>query len=142
MPLNFNLATVLLRNLTERGGPSKLCSHWENQVYVVVSRKSPESPVYKIMPEGGGKSQVVHRNLLLPCDNLPVEEPALRGCERKKQTAGPKKKEIQEQLPDLNSDSEDEEGYDLVCRLPCRHGNSRRVTVLTPDVELHKSSLE
>ena len=30
---------VLERNLRERGGPGKLCSHWEDQIRIVVSRK-------------------------------------------------------------------------------------------------------
>lgn len=42
---------VLLHNLSQRGGPGKLRSHWEDKVYVMVSRKSNDSPVYKIAPE-------------------------------------------------------------------------------------------
>lgn len=31
--------------------------------------------MYEVVPEGGGKSHVLHRNLLLPCDNLPLDKP-------------------------------------------------------------------
>lgn len=62
-----------MRNLSERDSPGKLRSYWENKVYVVVKRRSKDSPIYEVASEGGGKSRVLHRNLLLPCDSLPLE---------------------------------------------------------------------
>ena len=66
---------VLVRNLTPRGGPGKLRSHWEEEAYVVVDQKGT-NPVYTVVPEGHkGKSRVLHRNLLLPCPYLPLNLP-------------------------------------------------------------------
>ena len=65
---------VLVRNLSERGGPGKLRSYWEKDIHVVVRRKSAESPVSEVKPEGTArKRRTLHRNLLLPCDFLPMD---------------------------------------------------------------------
>ncbi|CAB3994586.1 Hypothetical predicted protein [Paramuricea clavata] len=67
---------VPVRNLTERGGPGKLRSYWENQIYQVLEQKG-ELPIFVVKPEGGanGQSGVHHRNLLLSCDFLPPYAP-------------------------------------------------------------------
>ena len=59
--------------MTKRGGPGKLRSYSEQEVYVV-TQKRKDMPVYEVKPEtGNGRSRVLHRNLLLPCSYLPVE---------------------------------------------------------------------
>ena len=66
---------VLVRNLSERGGPGKLRSHWEQAVHIIVEQKS-DLPVYEVTPEGRkGKSRTLHRNLLLPCDFIQSDLP-------------------------------------------------------------------
>ena len=62
---------VLMKNLSERGGPGKLRSYWEDKVHVVVHRKSPDSPVYQLKPENGtGPIRTLHHNLLFPYGTL------------------------------------------------------------------------
>ena len=83
---------VLVRNLSERGGSSKLRSYWEQQIHVVVGQRG-NLPVYEVRPEGQtGKPRVLHRNLLLPCTFLPVDplEPPLHSI-RETVSASPSK---------------------------------------------------
>uniref|UniRef100_A0A672KG77 Gypsy retrotransposon integrase-like protein 1 n=1 Tax=Sinocyclocheilus grahami TaxID=75366 RepID=A0A672KG77_SINGR len=69
---------VLVRNLTPRGGPGKLRNYWEDLIHVVVKQVGKDVPIYELRPEHGkGRSRVMHRNLLLPCDQLPVETDGL-----------------------------------------------------------------
>lgn len=70
---------VLVRNMSERGGPGKLRSYWENQIHIVVSQKGEGTPVYEVRPERGtGRIRILHRNMLMPCNALPLEDPAQR----------------------------------------------------------------
>ena len=83
---------VLVCNLSEWGGPGKLRSHWEDTVHCIVRQRGTDSPVYEVKPETDtGPTRVLHRNLLLPCDSLPLESDV------QKQEPGPKQRPILKQ---------------------------------------------
>lgn len=117
-------------NLSEPGGPGKLRSFWENDIYVVVKRKSPDSPVYEVESENGGrKNRVLHRNLLLPCDYLPVENPQ----PDIEQPPPPTIRRLPKQQPhhpaSRNDDiSTDDESHDLVTVFPPRNPTPSKIT--------------
>ena len=63
---------VLVHCLSERGGPGKLRSYWEQQVHVTAGHTG-NPPVFEVRPEGRtGKPRVLHINLLVPFNFLQV----------------------------------------------------------------------
>lgn len=65
---------VLLRNF-RRHDQNKLAPRWQRSPYIVVSQLHPNSPVYKIRPEGHmGPIKTMHRNNLKPCPVEPCDQ--------------------------------------------------------------------
>jgi hypothetical protein len=74
---------VLVRNLLEKGGPGKLRSYWEQEIYVVVDRPKDDLPVYDVKKlNGTGRVRRLHRSLLLLCNSLPIPDDCRRSKAR------------------------------------------------------------
>ncbi|XP_051749009.1 uncharacterized protein LOC127512276 [Ctenopharyngodon idella] len=69
---------VLLANKAERG-KRKTADRWESTVYTVVDHK-PQTHTYRIRNPATGQEKVVHRNLLLLVNFLPVPEEISVDC--------------------------------------------------------------
>ena len=58
---------IPVRNMSQRGGTSKMRDFWEEKVHVIVSRIGDNGVVYKVKQEDEGNSEirVLHRNMVM-----------------------------------------------------------------------------
>lgn len=126
---------VLVRNLSERGGPGKLRAYWEQKVYRVVERIG-DGPVYRVQAEIGDRtSRVLHRNLLLPVNDLPFGENKHKLCDSQKSKRKMQNHVNREDISEQDScDSEEEFVYS-----PRSEVYETRITRVSPP-ELEKCS--
>ena len=67
---------VLVKNVREKGGPGKIRAFWEQDVYRVLEVQGPSDVIVKIQKENcpTGEKRVVHRNMILPCEMLDIQQ--------------------------------------------------------------------
>ena len=103
----------MVRNLSERGGPGKIRSYWEDKIHSVIRRVGEDSPVYEIKQEkGDGRTRVLHRTLLLLCDYLEMEETHQAGTVHRnnENRRGQRKANLKQAEPSqINSEYDSEE---------------------------------
>ena len=63
---------ALVRNLTVKRRPGKICPFWEQKIYQIKEKKDKDSLVYPVVGEGNPKSRVrvLHRNHLSLCEQF------------------------------------------------------------------------
>ena len=62
----LDVGDLVLVKQTAWKGRHKIQDRWESGEYQVVGQPTPGVPVYTVMRVVGGKTKVLHRNLLLP----------------------------------------------------------------------------
>lgn len=80
----------------------------------MVSQKGKDRPIYVVKPERGtGRGRIFHRNMLMPCNALPLEEPAQRSLARQSPQIQQRKRHKENETKETSEDSEslDEEEH-------------------------------
>ncbi len=93
-------------------GKHKLADRWEQPIYRVVRRVNPDIPVYEV--RAGKRIKTLHRNMLLPCNHLPLESvdsasPSATVKPKTKDTTPRRSRRLQQLPPKPDSDDSDED---------------------------------
>ena len=91
----LEIGDLVLVKQTAWKGRHKIQDKWDTEEYQVVGQPTPGVPVYTVKSIAGGRTRVLHRNLLLPLQGRIRQEDGIRG--------------------EGISDSEDEEEEEMKC---------------------------
>ena len=88
----------------------KLADIWESYTYVVVNQPMPDIPVFSVKKEGSNaKPKLLHRNMLLPFNGLPVPEESASEDEELAVVPGSEIEEGSDKSTDSDSSSDAED---------------------------------
>ncbi|XP_062611547.1 uncharacterized protein LOC134273366, partial [Saccostrea cucullata] len=99
---------VLVRKVGLKG-KNKLADRWDSEVYVITEIPNPEIPVFRVKSTSGRATKTLHRNMLLPFNQIPacdIDEPVVY---RTPVTRRNKKPKNSDELPESDSESSDDE---------------------------------
>ena len=130
---------VLVKNVREKGGPGKIRSFWEDKVYEVLERKGgDEGVVYRVRKLGdpNGEERTLHRNMLLLCNEFPIEEqkkelPLKEGKKEKKKNIKSTREVKTNEVESESDESEVEQGLEP--------GTIERLKTMVPDPVTHRN---
>ena len=116
---------VLMRNKRDRSeGTGKLTSYWEHSIFIVVEKKDG-LPVYRIRNvHKKSDERVVHRNLLMLCNELPLEVFDEGKSKEKKELKKKNNKKKEQPMAEPTENDSDDGEYVVVTqhRRPVTHG--------------------
>ena len=69
----LDVGDLVLVKQTAWKGRHKIKDRWESGEYQVVDQPTPGVPVYSVKSVAGGKTKVLHRNLLLPLQGMVIQ---------------------------------------------------------------------
>lgn len=107
----------------------------------MVSQKGKDSPVYEVKPERGTeRGRILHRNMLMPCNALPLQEPvqSMPGGQYPRIQQRKRHKEYKSNETSKDKDSSDEEECYWANRLRHYHnqpGEQNVAPSITPETE-------
>ena len=75
----LEIGDLVLVKQTAWKGRHKIQDKWETEEYQVVGQPTPGVPMYTVKRVAGGRTRVLHRNLLLPLQGRIRQEDGMRG---------------------------------------------------------------
>ena len=120
----LDIGDLVLVRKTAWKGKHKIQDKWESDEYQIIWQPNPAIPVYKVESVGGGRTKVLHRNLLLP----------LQG--RIRQPGGQEMKD----LPSPEEEEDEDSGMPGVPRAPQVRARRRHVSPQSKPTQLMVAS--